>query len=538
MPPSAGPPQFNGPLLALKQLDISGRASGYWVESTAPDNVDDAPGRFRSRPSSVSQQRIMDAIDEAPALEIADIAERLVGRHNPNLVISVHGFNNPRAVAAHRHWTTFKVMQDDPEIASEDLVFIGYRWPSERMGSPLPRTIPAMPWSLIGLAILALLMVAGAFAAGAEGTHGPFIAMGIHVVRDAGWFLLAFPCVLAVLRAMVYFRDEYRAIHYAVPDLVELLRDLDAAVARVRQERGKNGSEPRLIEISFIGHSMGALVVTHAVRILSDLFGPGAVGTNSMDDDANRKPPSTLGSCMDLARLVLVSPDIPAEALMLGRANYLSASLHRFKEASLFSSRGDVVLKMVSTLANYFAFPTRSRANGFRLGNAGIPLARYGVVNYRNGAPDPAVNPLNSVCVGPRLLQDLNGLPPGAQPALPVKFSYFDCTDCRDLKEDYTDGDRALPCSDRPVRILTGGHKDLKLRWWDDVWLLVLYLATRVDVHAGYFDGVFTRSLIYRSACLDRPSMLQSLGGTGDIQQLNAECEQRQIKALVAEVQA
>ena len=62
-------------------------------------------------------------------------------------------------------------------------------------------------------------------------------------------------------------------------------------------------------------------------------------------------------------------------------------------------------------------------------------------------------------------------------------------------------------------------------------------VTMQVDVHAGYFDGVFTRSLIYRSACLARPDLLQSLGGTSDIAELSAECKQRQIKALLAEVQ-
>ncbi|NJR51228.1 MAG: hypothetical protein HC780_18285 [Leptolyngbyaceae cyanobacterium CSU_1_3] len=43
------------------------------------------------------------------------------------------------------------------------------------------------------------------------------------------------------------------------------------------------------IRLSFIGHSMGAFVVTNAVRILSDVFDPGSIG--SLDVDNLKKVP-------------------------------------------------------------------------------------------------------------------------------------------------------------------------------------------------------------------------------------------------------
>src|SRR5258708_19850754 len=63
-------------------------------------------------------------------------------------------------------------------------------------------------------------------------------------------------------------------------------------------------------------------------------------------------------------RFVLASPDTPAEALLSSRGNFLASALSRFEEAYLFSNEGDEGLRQISTLANYFVFPTNSRNHG------------------------------------------------------------------------------------------------------------------------------------------------------------------------------
>jgi pimeloyl-ACP methyl ester carboxylesterase len=120
---------------------------------------------------------------------------------------------------------------------------------------------------------------------------------------------------LFLMRVAVYFRDGYRATSFGVPDLVEIFRRIDKKLA----PEGKD-LENR-VKLSFIGHSMGAYVVTSVVRILSDVFDQ---GSGSPDPTATAERPSpNIGHALELARLVLVSPDIPAEAFIANRANFL-----------------------------------------------------------------------------------------------------------------------------------------------------------------------------------------------------------------------
>ncbi len=79
--------------------------------------------------------------------------------------------------------------------------------------------------------------------------------------------LVWIPITLFLLRIVVYFRDGYRATSYGIPDLVEIIRQIHKKL----EEKGEVGNR---VQLSFIGHSMGAYVVTSAVRILSDVFDP------------------------------------------------------------------------------------------------------------------------------------------------------------------------------------------------------------------------------------------------------------------------
>ena len=154
--------------------------------------------------------------------------------------------------------------------------------------------------------------------------------------------------------------------------------------------------------------------------------------------------PGRIGHVFTLERFVLASPDIPAETLLSSRANFLASSLRRFREAYLFSNEGDEVLLLVSTIANYFTFPTRNRNYGYRLGNVEILSRGFGEISKADGGL------LETLRVGGKTLRQLSSdtdrkanSPPtqdtpeeqADKPAEVAKaFTYFDCTDCVDAR--------------------------------------------------------------------------------------------------------
>ena len=254
---------------------------------------------------------------------------------------------------------------------------------------------------------------------------------------------------LILLRLSTYFRDNYRATNFGVPDLVELLRQVDQAVFNallvrhleegevkavlqathtpieewqqadldkrldiwenfpVGEEKEKlfNHLSSRIskklngVKLSFIGHSMGCFVVTNTLRILSDVFDHRAI---------DGIPTKEIGRVYRLERLVLVAPDIPVETIMPRRANFLRSALLRCEESYVFCNEGDLALRLASTAANYFSFPAKTRSSGYRLGNVTakrfddkddfnnrrIGDKEYGIVNLQDGDVDYPFNQL------------------------------------------------------------------------------------------------------------------------------------------------
>ena len=216
-------------------------------------------------------------------------------------------------------------------------------------------------------------------------------------------------------------------------------------------------------------------------------------------------------------RFVLASPDIPAETLLADRANFLASSLRRFREAYLFSSEGDEVLRMTSTTVNYFTFPTSSRIYGYRLGNVEILTSDF-------GAPIEG-HLLDALRVGTKKLSYLAGETnrQGHPAAVARAFTHFDCTD-------YKDGSPPRGMLTQALNFKRNdplGHIPL----WRHVWLLVLYLRGRIDVHGGYFDGAVTNRLIYRLACL---GFQKAARAYGDDAQLLNECADAQIRVMLS----
>ena len=509
----------------------------YFIESTAPNNVDDSP--HATAPAGVTP------IDPDRAVE--DIASHLSGAAHPNLVVMIHGFNNPQRAVLTAYAEGSRAIERDPAICNRaGLVCVGYRWPSEKMGEPWRATLGALPsfpsWLLWGGAVLFLLYP---FLGVLTGLRGLPLAVFGHLVSILGWTLIGAIVGAALLRATAYFRDSYRAANYGAPDLIEIIRRIDRSILEhdlptAGTSGVKTRTEQNRVQLSFIGHSMGGLVVTNAIRVLSDLFAKDAFRPRLNAGTVNEHTGGSLetlspniGNVLRLMRFVLASPDISAEALLSNRANFLAASLRRFREAYLFSNEGDEVLRQVSTTANYFSFPTKSWRNGYRLGNVEILSREYGVIEFRKELL------LEALRVGYYTLQELyEGLrtarkevakaPGSVQNRLPELFSYFDCTDYVDVTDS----------SGQPKSLLTFAlnkkkfDAERRMSAWDHISLLWSYVFRQnPNVHGGYFEGNLCRQIIYRLACLGFDDTVTAYDG---LAAFSDECRKKQLKVLLS----
>jgi len=264
--------------------------------------------------------------------------------------------------------------------------YIGFRWPSEGMLSrgslkdsftALVRT-PMIGLYLILLPVLALLwlrslepflsecvpwlawLLAPMIAWG-EGlwaafrTGSPPVGEALRVLLtpyQTVWIAATlFGCglLLLLLRLSTYPRDRYRALHYGVPDLGEFLRALEERLYPANVK----------LDLDVIGHSMGTLVLINAFRVMSDFFhapltpDDGAIGRNGT---------------YRLRTMVLCAPDLPAVMATPDRNNYFLSALRRFKAMHVFCSDRDIILKWLSSLANWISEPRHDMA-GRRLGN-------------------------------------------------------------------------------------------------------------------------------------------------------------------------
>src|SRR5580704_4013385 len=98
----------------------------YFIESTAPNNVDDL---------DVPDLKPWDELEPIGAEDaLQEIAEALVDGEDRNLVVMVHGFNNPLASVLRMYTAAATAIGHDPHIRDrKGLVCVGYRWPSEKM---------------------------------------------------------------------------------------------------------------------------------------------------------------------------------------------------------------------------------------------------------------------------------------------------------------------------------------------------------------------------------------------------------------------
>lgn len=562
---------------------------GYFVMSSAPPNIDPNPEEIPEFPEAQQQAHAQQGVNA-----IADHLHRMMSVHpegTAELVITVHGYNTSRGGVQNWYKNIFKYVNrhDDPIRATPNRVFIGYRWPSENVKlSRFPEAIlalPPLPRDILLTGVVGLiLLVVFQFIAFGTTLWGRLLSAVFGLGTALGLLMFA----LVVLRLVVYFRDNYRANNFGVLDLVELLRQIDhALVERTAEEMfpGMAESSPvdqakamaqakgywarrsqnNKVKLSFIGHSMGAFVVTNVVRILSDVFDRSSI---------SQRPDSNVGDVFRLERLVLASPDIPVLAIITSRANFLASSLRRFSESYLFSSEGDIALRLASTAANYIAFPSRTQARGYRLGNVALQKfpdapTHYGLINLprldQDFPPDIPVGEAiaqaqnkvmkalfltfnRSHAQGVVTLADLfENKDPSNRNQATIKvqasgdsdqatiadlFTYFDCTDYVDLR--YNPADNT--CSKSSMGLLTQAKGKPVLKSWDYFLLTLDYATGKRDVHGGYFEGQFTQQLIYGLAFLGFSDYLNTLHADPQValSQLHVDCEKKGIQGYLS----
>ena len=521
-------------LLSIEKLAIDPAIPfpAYFVRSTAPINVEDKIAEGSAE-------------GDHSAAALADLTAHLK-RHlgEAEVLIMVHGYNTGTDNV--RWWAqnaAREIAKRYPQVP-KGLVLIGYRWSSEQMSGDESGNVTDKRTSALESLPKIMNIVYGISRVGAiVGVIGSFVGYVLLVFKGVSWIALlaAFSSLFTVsvmlfaplltlfaLRVSNYFRDTYRANQYGVSDLVEFIRQLDDGLVEevANDDRGARERywENHRIRLSFIGHSMGAFVVTNAVRVLSDVFDRSSIGWlgNQHQGTSGRKQPtSKIGNVFSLGRLVLVAPDISSETIISGRGNMLRSSLRRFEEAYLFCNEGDMALRLASTTANYFSFPARTRDGGYRLGNVTVrdatqpnKIERGGILNLDSDGrlvSEKVRAFLNYLYI--RRTQSLLdrqqeiGLEVGTR-SIAELFTYFDCTNYQECLPN--------PKTQKlePKGILTRALNKTSLDMGDYTWLCSDVIQQKCDPHGGYiFDdrADFTKWAIYGLAGLGWQGFVENL---------------------------
>ncbi|MGB3787745.1 MAG: hypothetical protein WA949_07025 [Phormidesmis sp.] len=580
---------------ALEQASTGDRFPGYFVRSTAPENTDRISDWQRKEYSEKAQPKQARQGIRAIARDLYRIQTDPNIQEPPELIVFVHGYNTLLSDACDRCDNIYRYISQEDRLIShkKNLIYVGYRWSSEKFSKQLIINAKALPGIFLFVLGMCLVILASYVTWPVTYALAKLLSVQIWPVEttqptvEPGWLvtillplllrgvasiisLLAFVILaLVLLRLSVYFRDVYRAINFAVPDLVELVRQIEKEVIgmwiedikeesisqaqAIQRAKEKRPELSKRIKLSFIGHSMGSLVITNAVRVLSDVFDQCSI---------EQMPVSNIGNTLSLGRLVLASPDIPVLSILSNRANNLSSSLRRFEEAYIFSNEGDLVLRFASMIANYIFFPSAEQMHGHRLGSLALTNldtnsgTQRGIVNLQALAPpDQQKRSLNEVIASDDIdvlqylfvTRNAPTLPyiiksffnRNCMPKRPHKtlsqlfekeddtvtladlFTFFDCTDYKDIRLNIKQGG-TYELSDQPVGLLTRAHRRYTLGFWDYAELLFHMCIpgenpNRFNVHGGYFNGVYSRKLMYRIAFLGFKGALDATAQESDV---------------------
>ena len=154
------------PLIVIsqfKQLDLEDEIRGYIAISTATNNVED--DEYKSFPlhldSSADFPVERDLYLKNTEDCLKDIIAELVknGIENPEIIIAVHGFSNNFNSAQNWYKNIHRYVNNDSSTRNKNIVFIGYRWPSESVVDSLVlstshafKALPTLPKNVFYLA--------------------------------------------------------------------------------------------------------------------------------------------------------------------------------------------------------------------------------------------------------------------------------------------------------------------------------------------------------------------------------------------------
>ena len=535
-------------LLSIQKIDTDPTVPFpcYFVMSTAPINIEDSNDAF---PGAAS--------DEESNAALAEMTAYLKQHHGDSeLLVMVHGYNTGRENVYNWYRDAARdITRRYPQLP-KGLVLIGYRWSSEQMNGDESGDVKSKRKSARQslpeiMSYIYQLSLMGAIA----GFVGSFVGYGLLLGKGVSWLavlvifsglftiaMILFAPIVTIfaLRVSNYFRDTFRANQYGAADLVELIRQLDDGLVEEvtnpdRTAREKYWENHR-IRLSFVGHSMGAFVVTNTVRVLSDVFDRASIGGLGLGAAAKKLPSSKVGNVFSLGRLVLVAPDISSEAIISGRANVLQSSLRRFEEAYLFSNEGDMALRLASTTANYFSFPAKTRDGGYRLGTVTVreasairKIEMAGIINLLPNGELVKENVrafLSYLYIRrSRSLLDRQldiGLNEGTR-SIAELFTYFDCTNYSEF----------IPNPKTKVLerkgILTRALNKTSLDLVDYTLLCKDFIQGKRDPHGGYIfsgDADFTKRAIYGLACLGWHGFLETLQAEPDYEKYLQQAQQ------------
>ena len=489
--------------LVFKRCECSPYFAHALICSSAPINAED---QIRADLSAdQADENLKKLKDDLRAFMLSEAAKGTTDiSAKIKVVINIHGYNMPLKSIKEGFEQNQKRFKTDTSDNSPDdyVLFVDYYWPSERiLLSQWKNWLLAMPYPLL---LIFALAIAG-------------VSLG-GFLQGLGLWLLGFGTALIALRLVVYFRDRDRATNHGVYDAVELVRWL---LVLIKEQLNHDPAAaalhtlfPSLIKLSILAHSMGCFVATQTVRMLSDVFEEAAIARwkelsedgpfgevagyapqKSTQQHANAL--SRLGNHYQLKQLILVAPDIPIWAVTTGRSNYLLASMRRFEESFLFVNDADIVLRLASTLANYFVFPSRSKEGGYRLGN--LSIAQQGAAHTSpygesNGTMKSLV--LNGLFGSVKMTD-----PPFHCPeSIGHSFNVVSCTDYTDVGVNAPPASSSSQGRRRRLSGMTARHPLCRIANYVITTLLNFIGSSGVDSHGGYFQGKFCLGLIYSLA--------------------------------------
>lgn len=243
-------------LLSISKLTnvTSPAIPGYFIASTAPINVegDRLPAH---RQQSHSSQPLAPQQEEQSLNQIAELLYQKVAESDANnsdaveLIISVNGFSNSVQATRNRIEEIYQYINADKsnqfQNKAHNLMYIGYRWPSEPLVGDNSwwwekayyaiAALPILPRTILFFGLMGILL--SLIFDFHNSLLSPWLSFLFSIIILILTTIFFFVVSLVILRLSIYFRDYYRATNYGVPDLVELIRQLDKALVSHAKEQ-------------------------------------------------------------------------------------------------------------------------------------------------------------------------------------------------------------------------------------------------------------------------------------------------------------